>query len=309
MRLGTRGSALALAQAQLVADLLGGGAEIITTAQLARGANAGDDGAGKGPGGDKSRWVRGLERALLEGTIDLAVHSAKDVPEELPDGLALLGAPARGAAEDVICGVRALDELRPGSRIGTSSPRRAAQLRATREDIDVVALAGNVDSRLRKLREGSNGLDAIALSRAGLARLGREEEIGAVLDPARFVPAPGQGTIALEGRGDDEASRRAAESITDGRALTCLTAERALSRALGSSCHTPIGAHARIDGERLSMRAWVGMPDGSRWIRDQLDGAARDPADVGEELAARMRTAGAAELLSAAEEMAVDGGR
>jgi hydroxymethylbilane synthase len=310
MRLGTRGSALALAQARLVADLLGG-AELVTTAELAHGARSAD--ADEGRGGDKSRWVRGLEQALFDGEIDLAVHSAKDVPEELPEGLTLVGAPVRAAAEDVLCGAPALDSLPAGSRVGTSSPRRAAQLRAAREDIDVVPLAGNVDSRLRKLHGRADRLDAIAIARAGLARLGREQEIGAVLDPARFVPAPGQGVIALEGREDDERARKAASAITDEPALQCLLAERALSRALGSSCHTPIGAHALPagsgrDGETLSMRAWVGLPDGSTWISDRLAGPAAEPQQLGEALARRMRAAGAEDVLRAAEEMALDAG-
>jgi hydroxymethylbilane synthase len=299
MRLGTRGSALALAQAQLVADLLGDG-ELVTTAEL----GAGDGGEQRG--GDKSRWVRGLEQALLDGRIDLAVHSAKDVPEELPAGLALLGAPARASAEDVLCGAPSLDSLPGGSRVGTSSPRRSAQLRAAREDIEVVPLAGNVDSRLRKLRERQNGLDAIALARAGLERLGRAEEIGGVLDPDRFVPAPGQGAIALEGREGDEEARAAAVAITDAHALTCLRAERALSRALGSSCNTPIGAHAALDEDgRLSMRAWVGLPDGSAWIADTLAGSAHEPHALGDALAARMRAVGVGEMLRVAEEMTV----
>ena len=299
MRLGTRGSALALAQAQLVADLLGG-TELVTTAELA----AGD--AGEQRGGDKSRWVRGLEQALLGGEIDLAVHSAKDVPAELPEGLALLGAPARAGAEDVLCGSSALDALPAGARVGTSSPRRTAQLRAARDDIELVGLAGNVDSRLRKLHERRDGLDAIALARAGLERLGRAEEVGAVLDPSRFVPAPGQGAIALEGRVDDERARAAAAAITDEHALTCLRAERALSHALGSSCHTPIGAHAVLSGEgRLLLRAWVGLPDGSAWIADSLEGSSDEPQVLGDRLAARMRAVGAAEMLRAAEEMVV----
>jgi hydroxymethylbilane synthase len=294
MRLGTRGSALALAQARVVADLLGG-ADLVTTAELPRSAH----------GGDKSRWVRGLEEALLAGTIDLAVHSAKDVPEELPDGLALVGAPARGPAEDVLCGAASLASLAPAARVGTGSPRRVAQLRAAREDIDVVPIAGNVDTRLRMLHDPDRDLDAIALSRAGLARLGREDEIGAVLDAERFTPAPGQGVIALEGRSDDERAREAAAAITDDTAHTCLLAERALSRALGSSCNTPIGAHASLrQHAALSVRAWVGLPDGSAWISDHAEGNPEDPEELGRHVAERLRAAGAGEVLRAAEEMA-----
>ena len=290
MRLGSRGSALALAQAQLVADLLGG-AEIVTTADLA-------------DVGDKSRWVRGLEEALLGGSIDLAVHSAKDVPEQLPGGLALLGTPPRAAAEDVICGATGLHALAPGARVGTSSLRRAAQLLAHREDIEIVPLAGNVDSRLRKLGEGVDGIEAIVLARSGLERLGREQETGAILDPHDFVPAPGQGKVALEGRAHDEPVREAAAAITEPNALTCLLAERALSRALGASCNTPIGAYATL-GEELTLRAWVGLPNGSAWVRDELSGDAAQPEELGRAVAARMRSAGAGDLLRAAEEMTV----
>ncbi len=187
MRLGTRRSALALAQADLISALLGG-CEIVP---IVTAGDRGEDGL------DKSRWVRALEEALLGDEIDLAVHSAKDVPGELADGLALFGAPSRAAAEDVLCGADDLDSLAPGARIGTSSIRRAAQLRAAREDLDVTALSGNVDTRLSKL--GDSSLDAIVLARAGLQRLGREDTAGSVLDPARFVPAPDRGSSRWKG--------------------------------------------------------------------------------------------------------------
>jgi hydroxymethylbilane synthase len=307
MRLGTRGSALALAQARLVAQLLGD-AEVIPTRTSERsGASAAAQKDEAAPASsDKSRWVRGLEQALYAGEIDLAVHSAKDVPEELPDGLALLGAPARGPVEDVLCGAPGLESLESGSRVGTSSVRRAAQLLAARQDIDVVPIAGNVDSRLRKLHEHAEGLDAIALSRAGLLRLQREAEIGAVLDPAQFVPAPGQGILALEGRVDDAHAREAARDVTDRAAFACLLAERALSRALGASCNTPIGAHAHLEGNGdMDLRAWVGLPDGSAVVSDELAGDASDPEGLGREVAERMRAVGASRFLRAAEKMAL----
>jgi hydroxymethylbilane synthase len=292
MRLGTRRSALALAQAHLIADLLGG-AEIVPI------ATSGDRGA---PVEDKSRWVAELEQALLRGEIDLAVHSAKDVPGELPERLELLGAPARAPAEDVLCGAPGLEDLRPGSRVGTSSIRRVAQLRAARMDLDVVAMRGNVDTRLRKLADGEQGLDAIVLARAGLRRLGREPEMGGVLDPEQFVPAPGQGVIVLEGRAEDERARAAASAISDQQTLACLTAERALARALEASCHTPLGAQALpVGGPGLLLRAWVGMPDGSAWIGDELLGSLDEADALASSVAARLRLAGAAELLAEAE--------
>jgi hydroxymethylbilane synthase len=296
MRIGTRRSALALAQARLIADLLGG-AEIVPI------VTSGDRGA---PAEDKSRWVAELEDALLGGRIDLAVHSAKDVPGELAEGLALHGAPERAPAEDALCGTSALDALGPGARVGTSSIRRVAQLRAVREDLELVPVRGNVDTRLSKLADPAQGLDAIVLARAGLLRLGRESEIGAVLEASRFVPAPGQGIIALEGRAGDPDARQAAAGITDPPAFACLLAERALAGELQASCHTPLGAHAEpVDREGLRLRAWVGLPDGSAWASDELLGGLEDPETLGRDVAGRLRLAGAGELLMKAEELAV----
>jgi hydroxymethylbilane synthase len=187
--------------------------------------------------------------------------------------------------------------------VGTSSLRRSAQLRAAREDLRVASMRGNVDTRLRKLAEGGGGeLDAIVLARAGLQRLGREDALGAVLDPATFVPAPGQGVLALEGREGDAAAQKAARAIGDEQTLTFLLAERALARELGASCRTPLGAHAATDGDgRVLLRAWVGLPDGSAWLSDELAGEQGAPEALGREVARRMKAAGAAELLGEAE--------
>jgi hydroxymethylbilane synthase len=298
MRVGTRGSALALAQARLVADRLAAGrpgeCEIVPV------LTGGDRGAA---GEDKSRWVRELEEALLGGRIDIAVHSAKDVPGELADGLSLVGAPARAAREDVLCGADGLDGLERGARIGTSSLRREAQLRCAREDVDVVSIAGNVDTRLRKLADGH--VDAIVLARAGLQRLQIEQEVGAVLDPERFVPAPGQGILALQARTDDDRARVAVEGIVDADTFRCLRAERALARELNASCRTPLGACAEPDGSGgLRLRAWVGLPDGSAWAGDELVGGPEDPETLARDLAARLKLVGAGEMLARAEEMA-----
>src|ERR1039457_2921059 len=298
MRIGTRGSALALAQTRLGAGLMGADppAQIVTV------TTSGDRGASDGA--DKRRWVDTIEDALLAGEIDLAVHSAKDLPGELAEGLSLLGAPARANAEDVLCGAEELDALPAGARVGTSSLRRTAQLRATRDDLEVVAMAGNVDTRLRLLAQGA--FDAIVLARAGLQRLECEDAIGAVLDPARFVPAPGQGTLALEACTGDGRVEEAFATIRDDDASACLLAERALAQALGASCHTPLGAHAMPAGcGCLQLRAWVGMPDGSAWVADELLGGFYDPEALGRRVAERMAAAGAEELLARAEEMAV----
>ena len=291
MRIGTRASALALAQAELVAALLGGG-EIVPV------VTSGDRGEASE---DKSRWVSELEVALAGGQIDLAVHSAKDVPGELAGGLALAGAPPRVGAEDVLCGARSIEELAPGARVGTSSVRRRAQLAAAREDLEVVSMRGNVDTRLAKLAAGD--VDALVLARAGLQRLRREDAIGVVLDTARFVPAPGQGTLALEARAEDAPVQEALAGICDTEAFRCLRAERALAGALEASCHTPIGAHAGPCDGGLRLCAWVGLPDGSAWISDELTGDAGDPEGLGREVAGRMKLAGAGAILAAAESM------
>lgn len=290
MRVGSRGSALALAQAEQVARRLGETATVVPI------ATSGD--RGELPG-DKSRWVKELELALLAGEIDVAVHSAKDVPADLPEGLALVGVPERVDARDALCGAPSLAALPQGSRIGTSSLRRAAALRALRPDLDVVALRGNVDTRLRKLADGDYA--AIVLALAGLARLGRAGEAGCALD--ELVPAPGQGTLVLEARADDAAVRAAAETIEDPHAATCLAAERALVRMLGATCHTPLGAHAAMaDDGALTLRAFLGLPDGSAWLRDELtDPLGLDPEALGAEVGARMRAAGADDLLRTAE--------
>jgi hydroxymethylbilane synthase len=291
MRLGTRGSALALAQAAAVAELLGE-AEIVPI------TTSGDRGE---RGGDKSRWVAEIEQALSNGEIDLAVHSAKDLPGELAAGLELLGAPARAPAEDVLCGASAIEQLPAGAAVGTSSLRRIAQLLAVREDLRVVPMRGNVDTRLGRLAAGESGVQAIVLARAGLERLGRGERGDAVLDPRRFVPAPGQGTLALEGRAEDERAREGAARITDTSALCCLRAERALARALEAGCDTPLGAHALpLAGGGLLLRAWVGLPDGSAWAADELEGPGAEPEELGREVGARLTAAGAAELLAQA---------
>jgi hydroxymethylbilane synthase len=295
---------LALAQTRLVGGLLGAGGE--SDCEIVPIQTAGDrTPAGGGVGGEKSRWVAELEQALLGGEIDLAVHSAKDVPGELADGLALHGAPPRGPSEDVLCGVGALEQLAPRARVGTSSIRRLAQLRATREDLDVVAIRGNVDTRLRKLADPQERLDAIVLARAGLQRLGRDGEAGGTLDPQHFVPAPGQGILALEGRSNDKRVRAAVQGICDRDTFACLLAERAIARALGASCHTPLGAHAVPPGcGCLHLRAWVGLPDGSQWAGDELLGGFDDPDALGRRVAERLLAVGAAGILAQAEAMA-----
>ena len=280
MRIGTRGSALALAQARQVAALLGGEHELVEV------VTSGDRGE---RASDKERWVRELDGALLGGEIDCAVHSAKDVPAALPDGIAIAAVPARADPRDALCGATSLAALPAGARVGTSSLRRAAQLRALRPDLDVLELRGNVDTRLRRLGEGD--YDAIVLAVAGLQRLGRDGE-GTPLD--ELVPAAGQGCLAVTTRAGEEST---VATLHDEPAARALAAERALVRALEADCHTPVGAHAAVS-DRLTLRAFVGAPDGSAWVRDELEG--EDPERLGAQVAARLLSAGAREVLARA---------
>jgi hydroxymethylbilane synthase len=282
VRIATRGSALALAQARHVAQLLGGAelVEVVTSGDRRRDVD------------DKREWVAEIEDALAAGEADLAVHSAKDVPAELPEGFALAGAPARAEPWDALCGAASLDALREGARVGTSSLRRAAALRAARPDLEVVELRGNVDTRLRKLADGE--ADAIVLALAGLQRLDRAQAAGCVLSDV--VPAPGQGTLLLETRLDDGAMREACAAISDPATMRALACERALVRALGADCHTPVGAHATVEGDALTLRVFVGRVDGSEWLRDEMRGT--DPEALGAEVARRLLSAGAQEMLA-----------
>lgn len=319
LRLGTRGSALAVAQASMVArelERLGATVELVRIRtsgdervgsardrDVAFGGNGAENdaspsGAPAGAPDDKARFVKELEQALLGDEIDLAVHSAKDVPGELPDGLEIVAVPPRADARDALCGASSLDELAAGAVVGTASLRRRAQLRAARPDLDVRDLRGNVDTRLRKLADGD--YDAIVLATAGLSRLDRAGE-GVPLPADVLVPAAGQGCLALEARGDDRATRELAERLVDADALAALTAERALVTGIDATCRTPVGAHATVDGDRLALSAFAGTPDGATWIRDELTGDRADPAALGVEAATRLLSAGAHDVLAAAE--------
>ena len=289
LRIATRGSALALAQARLVADLLGG-AELVEVSS-------------DGEPGDKARFVRGVERALLNGEAEIGVHSAKDLPSEMPDGLAIAGVLAREDPGDVWIGVgTSLDDVPEGARVGTASLRRCAQLLAARPDLQVEEMHGNVDTRLRKLGEGE--VDAIVLAAAGLRRLGREGEASFSIPAEMMTPAAGQGALVLQTRADDEPTRDAVTKVSDDTAMRELTVERTVVALLETSCATPIGVHAHIDGGRVAAAAFVGLPDGSEWIRDRVEGDAHRPAAVGELLAERLLAAGARDILERAEALA-----
>jgi len=281
MRLGTRGSPLALRQAALVAEQIDGEVEIVVLRT----------GGDRGAGADKRRWVDTIEAALLERSVDLAVHSAKDLPAQLGPGLVIAGSPAREDARDALCGARSIAALRAGARVGTSSLRRRSQLLALREDLDVAELHGNLDTRLGRLTAGD--FDAIVLAAAGLRRLGRDG--WRAID--ELVPAAGQGTLAIQAREGDARVADAIAALRDPATERALTAERTLVRCMGAGCDTPVGAHAREHGDgELELRAFVGAADGSEWIRDSVRVAA-EPGAVGEIVAERLLACGAGALL------------
>jgi hydroxymethylbilane synthase len=275
IRIATRGSKLAKAQAGQVARMLGG-AELIEV-----GADGGAD--------DKARFVRGVERALLADEAEIGVHSAKDLPAAMPEGLAIAAVPAREDPADAWIGAgSSLDDAAEGARVGTASLRRRAQLLAARPDLRVEELHGNVDTRLRRLAEGE--LDAIVLAVAGLRRLGREDEVSFALPATTMTPAGGQGALVLQVRAGDEDAQSLAAAIGDESALRELTVERTVVALLDATCST-----------RIEASAFVGLPDGSEWIRDQVDGDASDPAALGEALAGRLLGTGARDILDRAE--------
>jgi hydroxymethylbilane synthase len=294
LRLGTRGSALALAQARWVAERLGPDVEIVEI------TTAGDLHRAEG---DKSRWTGALEQALLAGEIDLAVHSAKDVPGELGAGTHIAAVPPRADPRDVLVGVPSLAALPEGARVGTSALRRRAQLLAVRPDLLVTEMRGNVDTRLRKLAAGE--VDVLVLAAAGLERLGRRREAGGTLHGEVFVPAAGQGVLAVQARAEGPAAEIAV-AASHARTLACLQAERTAVRELAATCHTPVGIHA----DRVRIRGFAGLPDGSQWLVDEVPVAGGDNPDTyafevaGRDLANRMLAAGAADLLRDADAMA-----
>ena len=299
MRLGTRSSALALAQAQAVADALRrAGADV----ELVPMKTEGDRllSARLAEVGGKGLFVREIETALAAGTIDLAVHSLKDLPAELPDGLELAAFPERHDPRDVLVSRTdgGLEGLRPGAVVGTASLRRRALVLAARPDVRVEPVRGNVDTRLRKLQTGD--WDAILLAAAGLARLGLRPPHVTALSADVFVPAVGQGIIAVEIRRDDRPTRAAVERLDHRVTHTCALAERAYLRRLGASCTTPMAAHAVVEssptGSRLHMTAVVASEDGRKVLRAEAAGASADAETIGRGLAESLLAQGAAEV-------------
>src|SRR5271169_4108819 len=219
--------------------------------------------------GSKGLFTKEIEEALLAGSIDLAVHSLKDMPTELPDGLTLAAIPEREDPRDALIG-RALEDLPQGARVGTGSLRRSAQLRARRPDLQIEDIRGNVDTRLRKLDEGR--YDAIVLASAGLRRLGLEHRITELFNPGIMCPAVGQGALAVETRDDNGPAFHIAQRLDHAESRTRVTAERAVLAALGGGCQAPMGSHAYVDGETLIIIAVVVSPDGAQVVRQGKHG-------------------------------------
>ena len=243
--------------------------------------------------GGKGLFTKEIEEALADGRADLAVHSLKDLPTELPEGLVLAAVPEREDPRDAIVGAT-LAELPAGARVGTSSLRRAAQLRRLRPDLAIESIRGNLDTRLRKLDEGR--YRAIVLAAAGLKRLGWAARIAEILPPEVMCPAVGQGALAIETTGPGRAAVRA---LDDPATHAAVVAERGLLAALGGGCQVPIGAHAEVAGGRLSMFAVVCSPDGAALVRGASEGDVRDAETIGRDLGAVLLGRGARAILEA----------
>jgi hydroxymethylbilane synthase len=313
LRIGTRGSALALWQANHIKDRLaelhGVGAELVRirttgdhfqTASVAQlnaqlngqlDAQMGADLSGKGV------FIKELEDALLAGRVDLAVHSMKDVPTETPRGLTFPAITKREDPRDCLISNdnRNLAELPRGARIGTSSLRRQAQLKHYRSDLQVLDLRGNVDTRLRKVAEGE--FDAIVLAVAGVSRLGARDKITEILPADLMLPAVGQGALGIETRVEDRHTSAMAASLNDAETRPCVEAERALLRELEGGCQVPLGAWARLEDGSLFIEACLLSPDGQDFLRDSQRGSVADAALLGQRLGKALKEAGAEKIL------------
>lgn len=298
VRIATRKSQLALWQAEHVAALLRGaypGLDVELVPMSTKGDQILD--RSLAAIGGKGLFIKELEIAMEEGRADLAVHSMKDVPAELPDGFVIGAVLERADPHDALLTTRykGLDDLPAGARIGTSSLRRQAQLLALRPDVRIEGLRGNVGTRLKRLDDGE--LDAIVLACAGLVRLGWEARITARLDTRVSLPAVGQGVIGIECRGDDTTTLGLLGALEHAATRTAIHAERAFSGTLGGSCQSPIAAHARLTNGTLHLEGLVAEPDGSRLLRDSLEGPTGSPEALGAALAGRLLDAGAGALL------------
>jgi hydroxymethylbilane synthase len=312
LRIGTRGSALALWQANHIKDRL---AELhAVSAELVRIRTSGDkfqtasfaqlnaqlNAQIGSEGGGKGIFIKELEDALLAGTVDLAVHSMKDVPTETPVGLAFPAITEREDPRDCLISRdgRKLADLPQGARVGTSSLRRQAQLRHLRPDLQILELRGNVDTRLRKLTEGD--YDAIVLALAGVTRLGVRDRVTEIFSPDVMLPAVAQGALGIETREGDRETSQMVAALNDAEARSCVEAERALLRELEGGCQVPLGAWARIESSTLILEAVLLSPDGKEFLRDTVTGSPADALRIGTQLGAALKAAGGARILQLA---------
>ncbi|HMA46096.1 MAG TPA: hydroxymethylbilane synthase [Frankiaceae bacterium] len=297
LRLGTRRSALALAQSELVAAALRGWlgrpvdlVEIVTAGDRSSGPLTRLGGTGV--------FVTALREALRAGRVDLAVHSLKDLPTAPAPGLLLAAVPPREDPRDALVSPsgRGLAELGPGARVGTGSPRRVAQLHLLGLGLDVVPIRGNVDTRIKKAIDGE--VDAVVLARAGLVRLDRLDTVTEVLDPVQMLPAPGQGALAVECWADDPPLAAVLrDALDDPATRAAVGAERACLAALGAGCTAPVGALAEVADDEVHLRAVVAVPDGSDAVRRSATGSSEHPEALGRRLAADLLAAGASTLM------------
>lgn len=298
LRLGTRKSLMAMSQSQLVADALsqrtGYAVELVgvtTEGDVSKALLAQIGGTGV--------FVSALRDRLLDGEVDFAVHSLKDLPTGPAEGITLAATPRRDDPRDALCGPAKLADLPPGARVGTGSPRRVAQLKALRPDLEVVPIRGNADTRLRKVTDGD--LDAVVLARAGLGRIRRTEAVAEVFDVDRMLPAPGQGSLALECRSDRADLIELLAAVDDADTRAAVVAERTVLAVLEAGCSAPVGAYAAVQenaGEQeLHLTATVVAFDGSREIRLSASGHPDQAEQIGRDLARRMLAEGADQLM------------
>jgi hydroxymethylbilane synthase len=291
--IGSRGSQLALWQAQFVAAHLNTRG-VTSRIEIIRTTGDHLQTASLIQAGGKGLFTKEIEEALLTGAIDVAVHSLKDLPTEGREDLAIAAIPEREDPRDAIVG-SVLKDVPHGASVGTSSGRRAAQLRLLRPDLQIQPIRGNIDTRLRKLKEGH--YDAIVLAAAGLRRLGLAHEISEILSPQQMCPAPGQGALAIQTRTDDPA-REICAQFNDDPTSQAVTCERTVLAALGGGCQLPVGAFAEPIGETLNVIAVVLSPDGSRCLRAQATGSRHRPEELGQAVAADLLSRGADKILS-----------
>jgi len=295
--IGTRGSKLALWQANYIQAMLEEKANVKSELKIikTKGDKILDVALSKL--GDKGLFVKEIENALLDESVDIAVHSMKDLPTELPEGLEIMASPPREDNRDAFVSLEynSVDELEKGAVVGSSSLRRKAQLLAMRPDVEVKEIRGNVDTRLKKLESGE--YQAILMAYAGLKRLGFTEHIKQIFEQSEMLPAVGQGAIAIEARSDDEDVRQALNKLNDEKTLLVVRAERALMKELEGGCQVPIGANAQVENGTIHIEALVASINGEKIVKDEASGSEEQPEKVGIQVADKLRAKGAEEIL------------